>query len=112
MIVLVIVPVVVVMAASAAMAVVMIVMMVIAVLVTVRVVMMVVIMAVVVMMVIVIADVSAALRLEGALHRGHRAALAARQLRKDGIVPDVQSIARDLGETVVRAQMPGKTHEA
>lgn len=67
---------------------------------------------VMVMVMIVIADMRAALRLEGTLHRRHRAALPAREFRESRIVLDIESVVCDLGEAVVRAQMPGKTHEA
>jgi hypothetical protein len=63
-------------------------------------------------MVIMIADMGAAFGLERAIYRRHRAALTARQLRKSRIVLDIERIVRDLGETVVRAQVPGETHEA
>jgi hypothetical protein len=70
-------------------------------------------MAMMVMMpMIVIAHMGAALRPEGALHRGHGAALAARQLSQRRIILDVESIIRHLGETVIAAQMPGEAHEA
>ena len=72
----------------------------------------VVVMPVAVMMVVVVADMGAALRLEGTLHRSDGAALAARQLREGRIVLDVQGVARDLGKPVVGAEVPGKAHEA
>ncbi|SCX95857.1 hypothetical protein SAMN02927923_00402 [Microvirga guangxiensis] len=74
-------------------------------------VMMVVIMPVPVMMVIMVADMGAALGLEGALHRRHGAALPARELRESRIVLDVESIVLDLGEAMIGAEVPGKTHE-
>jgi hypothetical protein len=72
---------------------------------------MIVVMPVVVMVVIVITDMGAALRLERALHGHHGAALPAREFRKGRIVLDVESIIRDLGKAMVRAEMPSKTHE-
>jgi hypothetical protein len=67
--------------------------------------------AVVVMLVVVIADMQAALGLEGTLHGRCRAALAPRQLRKGGIVLGVDGIARDLDQAVIAAQVPGEAHE-
>lgn len=64
------------------------------------------------MVMVVIADMSAAFRLERALHRRHRAALPACQLCKSRIVLDIEGVVRDFCEPVVRAQMPGKAHEA
>ena len=61
---------------------------------------------------VVVAHMGAALRLERALHWGHGAALAPRQLRQGRVVLDVEGIASDLGEAVVAAQMPGEAHEA
>ncbi len=72
---------------------------------------MIVVMPVAVMVVIVIADMGAALRLERALHGRYGAALPAREFRKGRIVLNVESIIRDLGQAMVRAEMPGKTHE-
>ena len=64
------------------------------------------------MMMIVVAMVGAALRPEGALHRGHGAALPAREFRQRRAVLDVEGIARDFSEAVVAAEVPGKAHEA
>jgi hypothetical protein len=62
--------------------------------------------------VVMIADMGAALRLEGALHRSRGAALPARQFRESRIVLDVEGVARYLDEAMVAAEMPSKAHEA
>jgi hypothetical protein len=64
------------------------------------------------MPVVVIAHMGAALRPEGAFHRGHGAALAPGQFRQRRVVLDVEGVARHLGETVVAAEVPGEAHEA
>jgi len=69
-------------------------------------------MMVVMVPMIVVAHMSAALRPERALNRGHGAALSARQLRQGRVVLDIKSIIRDLDEAVIAAEMPGKAHEA
>ena len=82
------------------------------VLVTVIVLMPMVVMPVTMMVMVVVADMGAALGLERTLHRGHGAALTARQLREGRIVLDIEGVVRNLGEAVVRAEMPGQTHKA
>jgi hypothetical protein len=71
-----------------------------------------VIVAVMVMPMVVIADMNAALRLEGALHGGCGAALSPRQFGERRIVLDVESVACDLDEAVLAAQVPRQAHEA
>src|SRR3712207_2757466 len=66
----------------------------------------------VVMPMVVIADMDAALRLEGALHGGCGAALSPRQFGERRIVLDVESVACDLDEAVLAAQVPRQAHEA
>jgi hypothetical protein len=61
---------------------------------------------------VVIAHMGAALRLERALHRGHGAALTARQLREGRVVLDIERIARHLSEAMVAAEVPGEAREA
>jgi hypothetical protein len=101
-------------AASAAMA--RLVMMIMIVLVTMRVIVavMTVSMGVTMMMVrvVMIADMGAALRLEGALHRSHSAALPTRKFRQGRIVLDVEGVIRNLGKAMVAAEMPGETRKA
>ena len=70
------------------------------------------VMMVVVMPVVVIADMGAALRLEGALDRGCGAALPSHQLGHGRAVLHIEGIARDLDEAVAAAEMPGETDEA
>ncbi|ANY77544.1 hypothetical protein BB934_04300 [Microvirga ossetica] len=70
------------------------------------------VMMVVVMPVVVIADMGAALRLEGALDRGCGAALPSHQLGHGRAVLHIEGIARDLDEAVAAAEMPGETGEA
>jgi hypothetical protein len=67
---------------------------------------------VMVMSMVVIAHMGAALGLEGALHRSGGAALSAHQFRDSRIVLDVEGVVRDLHETVLTAEVPGKPHEA
>ena len=67
---------------------------------------------VMVMSMVVIAHMGAALGLEGALHRNGGAALSAYQFRDSRIVLDVEGVVRDLHETVLTAEVPGKPHEA
>ena len=64
-----------------------------------------------VMSMVVIAHMGAALGLEGALHRNSGAALSAYQFRDSRIVLDVEGVVRDLHETVLAAEVPGKPHE-
>jgi hypothetical protein len=68
--------------------------------------------AVMVVSVVVVARMGAALRPEGALHGGCRAALPPRHFGESRIVFDVEGIARDLHEAVLAAQMPGKARQA
>jgi hypothetical protein len=71
------------------------------------------VMMIVTMMVMVVrADMGAALRLEGALHQGHGAALPTGEFRERRIVLDIEGIIRDLGEAVIAAEVPGEAHEA
>ena len=70
------------------------------------------VMMVVVMPVVVIADMGAALRLEGALDRGCGAALPSHQLGHGRAVLHIEGIARDLDQAMAAAEMPGETGEA
>src|SRR5687768_951817 len=69
-------------------------------------------MTMIMMRMVVIAHMGAALRPERALHRGHGAALSARQFRQRRIVLDIEGVTRHLSEAVVAAEMPSKAHEA
>jgi hypothetical protein len=69
-------------------------------------------MMVVSVVMVVIADMGAALRLEGALHGRGRAALPPRQFGKSRIVLDVESIACDLHKAMLATQVPGEPREA
>jgi hypothetical protein len=69
-------------------------------------------MAMTMMVMVVVAMVGAALRPEGTLHRGCRAALPAHQLGHGRIVLDVKGIRRDLHEPMLAAEVPRKAREA
>lgn len=64
------------------------------------------------MPVIMIAHMGAALRLERTLHRGHGAALSARQFRQRRVVLDVEGVPSHLDEAVIAAEVPSEAHEA
>jgi hypothetical protein len=66
----------------------------------------------VMMPMVVIADMGAALGPEGTLHRSGRAALPPRQFGDGRIILDVEGVVRDLHETVLAAEVPGKPREA
>jgi hypothetical protein len=66
----------------------------------------------VVVAMIVVADMGAALRPEGALHRRRRATLPAHEFRHGRIVLHIESIRRDLDQAMAAAEMPGETREA
>jgi hypothetical protein len=66
----------------------------------------------VVMPVVVIADMDAALRLEGALDGSRGAALPAHEFGDGRVVLDVKGVVRDLHQAVLAAEMPGEAREA
>ena len=59
----------------------------------------------------VVVVVGAALRLEGAHHGLHGAALAAHHLGQDMVVLDIDRVGGDLGRRVPVADMPGDAHQ-
>jgi len=65
-----------------------------------------------VMPVVVIADMGTALRLERALDGGRRAALPAHELGDRRVVLHVESVGRDLHQTMLAAEVPGKAGQA
>ncbi len=67
--------------------------------------------AVMVVTMVVVAHMGAALRLEGALDRGGRAALSAHQLGEGRVVLHIKRVVRHLEMTMVAAEMPGEAHE-
>ena len=66
----------------------------------------------VVMPVVVIADMDAALRLEGALDGSRGAALPAHEFGDGRVVLDVKGVVRDLHQAVLAAEVPGEAREA
>jgi hypothetical protein len=66
----------------------------------------------VVMPVVVIADMDAALRLEGALDGSRGAALPAHEFGDSRVVLDVKGVVRDLHQAVLAAEVPGEAREA
>jgi hypothetical protein len=66
----------------------------------------------VVMLMIVVADMGAALRLEGPLDGSCRTALPAHEFGDGRIVLDVEGVCRDFDQAMAAAEMPGETREA
>jgi hypothetical protein len=66
----------------------------------------------VVMPVVVIADMDAALRLEGALDGSRGAALPAHEFGDSRVVLDVKGVVRDLHQAVLAAEVPSEAREA
>jgi hypothetical protein len=69
-------------------------------------------MMMVVMPMVVVADMGAALRLEGTLDGCRRAALPAHQFRHCRVVLDIECVRRDLDQAMATAEMPGEPREA
>jgi hypothetical protein len=66
----------------------------------------------VVMPVVVIADMDAALRLEGALDGSRGAALPAHEFGDSRVVLDIKGVVRDLHQAVLAAEVPSEAREA
>jgi hypothetical protein len=66
----------------------------------------------VVMLMVVIADMGAALRLEGALDGSCRTTLPAHEFGHGRIVLDVEGVCRDFDQAMAAAEMPGEAREA
>ena len=69
-------------------------------------------MIMVVMPMVVVADMGAALRPEGALHRGRRAALPTHEFRHCRAVLHVERVGRNLHQAMLAPEVPGKAREA
>jgi hypothetical protein len=66
----------------------------------------------VVMLMVVVADMGAALRLEGALDGSCRTTLPAHEFGHGRIVLDVEGVCRDFDRAMAAAEMPGEAREA
>jgi hypothetical protein len=66
----------------------------------------------VVMLMIVVADMGAALRLEGPLDGSCRTALPAHEFGDSRVVLDVEGVCRDFDQAMAAAEMPGEAREA
>jgi hypothetical protein len=66
----------------------------------------------VVMLMVVVADMGAALRLEGALDGSCRTTLPAHEFGHGRIVLDVEGVGRDFDRAMAAAEMPGEAREA
>jgi hypothetical protein len=66
----------------------------------------------VVMLMVVVADMGAALRLEGPLDGSCRTALPAHEFGDSRIVLDVEGVCRDFDQAMAAAEMPGEAREA